>query len=340
MQETTLLDLGERRILREIIPRFVTGAGDDCAALAWEAPFVCVTTDPVPRPAAEVIGGDDDAFWLGWLLVTINASDLAAAGARPQAFVAALDLPSTYTVRSLERLLEGIQRSCAANGLKYVGGNLREAKQLGAVGTAFGASKHKPLTRVGAQKGDLLLALGQSGRFWSDVELIRSGGMVEKVRSPVFSPVSQSQTVCVLHEAGLLRCAMDTSDGLAPSIEELARTNNLTIGVDIEAIRRESKIAGLVGNRPERYWFGWGDWTVIAAVSPGKLDSVAAAMAGQGTPWAQIGTFEDSGNEVFLRDGSRHIRAARLESERFTPDSWFTEGIDGYIRRLNEYPLP
>src|SRR5262245_17352750 len=126
----TLFDLGERRILREIIPRFVSAAGDDCASVTLRSSHVLITTDPVPRPAARIIGQDDDPYWLGWLLVTINASDIAASGAVPEGFVAALDLPKHFAVTDFERLLQGIVDSCQAHGLRYVGGNIREANEI------------------------------------------------------------------------------------------------------------------------------------------------------------------------------------------------------------------
>jgi thiamine-monophosphate kinase len=62
---TTLGDLGERRILAEIIPRFVANAGDDCAVLGVNGQNIVVTTDPVPPPAAHVIAGDADLYWMG-----------------------------------------------------------------------------------------------------------------------------------------------------------------------------------------------------------------------------------------------------------------------------------
>ena len=111
-----LSDLGERRILSEIIPRYTTGTGDDCAAIKLEGNYLSVSTDPCPRPAAEVLAGDEDPYWFGWLLVTINASVLAAAGASTSSFLASLDLPRDWPVVQFERLLAGICDSCNANG--------------------------------------------------------------------------------------------------------------------------------------------------------------------------------------------------------------------------------
>lgn len=250
---TTLSDLGERRLLREVIPRFVEGAGSDCAIIRPQGATVVVTTDPVPRPAAEVIGGDRDPYWLGWLLVTINASDIAASGARPDSFVAALDLPGDYLLSDFERLLFGIQSSCRANHLKYVGGNLRESNVLAGVGTAFGSTNFQPLTRAGLKVGDSIYVLGAGGRFWTDVSKLSRGAEIDKRSSPLFSPISQSPIMHVLHEQGLARCAMDTSDGLAPTLEELALVNELTLEIDVRSMCVTGECDEEVRN-----WFGWG----------------------------------------------------------------------------------
>jgi thiamine-monophosphate kinase len=335
----TLFDLGERRILREIIPRFVTGAGDDCASVCLGSTQLVITTDPVPRPAAQVIGHDDDPYWVGWLLVTINASDIAASGARPEGFVAALDLPRDFPVPQFERLLEGIRDSCHANGLRYIGGNIREGKDVAAVGTAFGSCSQAPLTRRGAKPGDHVVVLGVGGRFWSDAFMVRAGARVDKRNSPLFSPIAQANIVHHLNEAHLIHCAMDTSDGLAPTLEELALVNNLSIHVDLTLIRAASDLPAGV-SRPERFWFGWGDWTVIAAVSQQALEHLAERAKDLGASWSVIGHFHEGEPELRLFDGDRSIRAHRLESERFAPDSWFLVGIEEYIRRLQAFPLP
>src|SRR5437762_13765694 len=122
----TLQDFGEREIIREILPRYTSGIGDDCAILNVKSSHLVVTTDPVPEPASKLLGGDPDPYWTGWLLVIINASDLAAAGANPDAFLAAIEAPATTPVDDFERFLSGVSDACSAEGLQYIGGNLRE----------------------------------------------------------------------------------------------------------------------------------------------------------------------------------------------------------------------
>src|SRR6266478_7782182 len=236
--DKTLADLGEREIVRRILPKYCHGIGDDCAILTLDGHSICVTTDPVPQPAAKVIGNDPDLFWMGWLLVIINASDLAAAGARPLAFVTSIEAPSNLLISEFERLLEGIREGCGSEGLRYVGGNLREAKALSAVGTAFGTSeRHCLLTRKGAKPGDLVVSVGAGGIFWRDALRLRNLSISPvKEISPVFKPHSQVRAMEQLNRAGLIVAAIDNSDGLLPTLDQLAATNSLAIRLDLDEL--------------------------------------------------------------------------------------------------------
>mgnify|MGYP003672102138 CR=1 FL=1 len=339
LTDLKLTDLGERRILKEIIPKFVSGAGDDCSITSLANGFLVSTMDPVPMPAAQAIGGSDDPYFAGWLLVTINASDIAASGATPQTFLASFDMPRDWPVSSLERLMKGIRESCQMQGLEYVGGNIRESNKFVATGVANGFCPTKPLTRSGAESGSRLLVFGESGKFWSDVLDFKAGRIVDKALSPLFQPVSQSQNMHFLHERGLLQCAMDTSDGLAPTLEELASKNHLGLLIDTQQIKDHSQQLTSL-ERPERLWMGWGDWTVAAAVSPSRIQEVHRTCADRGVLATEIGEFTDSKVGVYLEDGGVRIALGRLESERFAKDSWFHLGIEAYEEMLRQFPLP
>ncbi|MCK1754137.1 thiamine-monophosphate kinase [Bradyrhizobium sp. 137] len=336
-----LIDLGEREILKQIIPRFVTGAGDDCAIIEIAGGHLVVTTDPVPPPAAAAIGQDDDPFWMGWLLVTINVSDLAAAGAVPLGFLAAIECEAERTTASFERLLEGVRASCSAAQIAYVGGNLREAARLSAVGTAFGmCTPYRPLTRIGAKDGDIIVSIGQGGAFWRDaIRLLEGKGIGAKEESPVFKPVSQIGFVHHLAREHLVAAAMDNSDGLLPSLSELANKNSLGVVLDLEALT----VPGLTREESDdaaRYWLGWGDWNVILAVSPAHEHRVFELAHVAGVSASRIGRFTTEHREVILRRGNNTALAPRLESERFARDSWMLKGIGEYVRMLKEVSLP
>ena len=112
--------------------------GDDAAIidLSLAEEDLVVTTDPCPVPMAWTLGFDD-YYYYGWLLATINLSDLAAMGATPVGLVNSLVLPPETTVASFERLLDGFDESCERAGAIALGGNIKEGSlQCGA--TALG----------------------------------------------------------------------------------------------------------------------------------------------------------------------------------------------------------
>jgi thiamine-monophosphate kinase len=340
-EETTLCDIGEREIVRRILPKYSVGIGDDCASITVNAQQVIITTDPVPQPAARVIGNDPDLFWMGWLLVTINASDLAAAGAHPLAFLAAIEAPSSLALHQFERFLTGVKESCASEGLAYVGGNLREASALSAVGTAIGScDAGGMLKRQGAAVGDLVVSVGPGGIFWRDALALKLHGIVPtKGNSPLYKPHSQLRVMERLAQDGLVVAAIDNSDGLLPTLGQLSTANSVAIRVDLD--RFVVPMGGLgLDVDPARLWLGWGDWNVVAVVRRPEIERVIAVAESVGIPIYQLGEFVNGAAQVLLtRDGEVRV-APRLESERFARDSWFAEGIDGYIDRLLSIPLP
>src|SRR4051812_30627116 len=117
---TTLNTLGERRIIAEVFAKRYAHRerpfGDDCAVV-METPTgtIVASTDPSPKPVAWELGIRDYYHW-GWLLASINLSDLAAAGASPIGLLTSLTLPGDMSQAILERFLDGVDECCDAYG--------------------------------------------------------------------------------------------------------------------------------------------------------------------------------------------------------------------------------
>ena len=93
----------------------------------------------------------------------------------------------------------------------------------------------------------------------------------------------------------------------------------MTIEIDISSFRRDdAKLEGTAA-RPERFWFGWGDWTVVTAIEEDALPTVKRIMDGLAKPWCDAGYIVAGPPDVCLVDGALRMRAQRLESERFAP---------------------
>ncbi len=344
MTEQTLGDVGERRIIREVLPIYCSPAGDDCATFVAPPGTLVITTDPVPEPAAKVIGNDPDAYWMGWLLVTINCSDIAAAGAAPSAFVAAIEAPAATRMRDFERFLSGIKDACGEHGIAYVGGNLREGPRLTATGTAVGVVQSgNPLTRTGAKIGDVVVSVGMGGVFWRDAFSIRRGTSVPKASSPLFRPVAQIEAMVILRAHNMVAAAIDNSDGLLPTLEQLAICNNVGIEIETQMLRESHSSVVRESVDVARLWLGWGDWNVICTVRNDRLSEAVQLMRSRGHTLVVIGRVveQQPGAAVVVIVGRRErLAAPRIESERFAKDSWFSAGIGAYIGMLESARLP
>ena len=160
--------------------------------------------------------------------------------------------------------------------------------------------------------------------------------------SPVFRPSSQWRAMNALAEAGAIVAAIDNSDGLLPSLEQLSAANALQIEVNVT--KMTAGVASSEGCPEElavRSCFGWGDWNVVAIVENKDVDRAAQIARDNGSQVTAIGVCRtDRSASVVLRRGERSIIAPRLESERFAHDSWFSQGIESYVESLSNLELP
>ena len=121
----TLADVGELDLLDMLRPylaeadrSLLIAPGDDAAA--WEAPegrVVVVTTDTLAQDVHFRDPRDEDAAdALGWKLLAVSLSDLAAMGAEPGPAFLALALPEHWPVAHLLALYRGLSACATAHG--------------------------------------------------------------------------------------------------------------------------------------------------------------------------------------------------------------------------------
>lgn len=329
-------DLGERAILDSVLrPRYggVRGFGDDCAVLdaVTELPGgeLVATTDSCPTPLVSILG-ERDLYYAGWLLATINLSDLAAAGATPLGLVVNYTLPGETTVGQFRRLLDGVDDCAASHGTRVVGGDLRDGpvRQLSA--TAIGRCvPDGRLGRTGASAGDRLLLIGSPGYLWAYALL--AGGQaslpdsaVAEIRSRACRPQAQVAAGRILATGGLARAAMDVSDGLYPTVRTLCEANGLgaTITTGIRLDDAVADVCDQAGLTPFDLAQAWGDWTLVAAVRPQDLAVAEKSLLEEGVAVHEIGTLVSPAEGLRLRDGDTVSPWRGIAQERFSASSW------------------
>ncbi len=207
--------------------------------LPGDAGVLAVTTDGLAEETATGLYTDPEL--IGWMLVTINASDLAAVGADPLGILLCETLPPDVTPEWIAALNAGIRAACEATGLGVLGGDTNAGSAIHLVGTALGLiTDGRPLTRCGARPGDRLYASGPLGLggAYALSRLARRGNG----GSLAYRPRAR------LREGQLLRAfasaCMDTSDGAIATVDELARRNGIGFRLD-EPVERWTHTAAL-----------------------------------------------------------------------------------------------
>jgi thiamine-monophosphate kinase len=340
----TLGELGEREIMNRVFrPRYrdTPGFGDDCALLAPALTAdgeLVATTDTCPTPLVAQLG-DTDLYYAGWLLATINISDLAAAGATPLGLVVNYTLPARTTVAEFERLLDGVDACAQRHGTRVTGGDLRDGDPMVLTATAVGhCGKGRRLGRSGAVEGDSLLLVGSPGYLWATALI--AGGQATlpsvaeaEIRRRARMPIAQLAGGRILAESGLAHSAMDVSDGLFATVRTLCEANGLgarmTTDVRLDPVLAD--VCAQSGIAEFDLAATWGDWSLLVAVDAADVAAALNSLAAASIPARVIGTLVGAGDGITL-DG--HTEWHGVAQERFSDRSWHGRDLDRWMADL------
>lgn len=349
MTSGVMRDFGERRLIAELLGKRygdVDNFGDDAARLPQppDGATLVATTDPCPPPMSAQLGVSD-LYYYGWLLATINLSDLAAAGAEPLGLLTSFVLRADTPVADFERLLDGVDDCAQAVGTRVVGGNLKEGKDIDLSGTAVGAcAGREPLSRRGAAVGDVIVVIGDLGTFWAGVLAVKAGRLadpIDPLLRNVFRPQAKVVVMSALAREGLLTAAIDNSDGLYPSLAQLAAANGVGCRLEHERFVFTNDVLEVAGDfdlDPVRLALGWGDWQVVTTAKPDLVERIRKLGGEHGVPVHELGVIVPGTDVLLELDGEAGLLLA-LDSERFAAQSWFTVGLAAYIAELTKAPL-
>lgn len=228
---------------------------------------------------------------VGWKLVAVNLSDLAAKGATPAAALLSL------TISSDERwdlaFLDGIEAACESYGLALLGGDTISLpagapRVLGL--TAIGRAAERIPLRGGATPGDALWLIGTLGDAAAGLSLLQddaaaTGPLVEVYQRPV--PQLASGQVLAPHANAM----MDVSDGLLIDANRMAEASGCGIRIDLDAVPLSSAYVRERGDSRDARLFaatGGDDYALLAALPP-DLDPLRLSLPDR-TTIGRVGT--------------------------------------------------
>jgi thiamine-monophosphate kinase len=211
---------------------------------------------------------------VGWKLVTVNLSDLAAKGATPAGALLSLSIsgPGEWEIN----FLSGIEAACESYGLPLIGGDTialppGAPRVLGL--TAIGRAGPNVPDRASGKPGDALWLVGTVGDAAAGLVLLSedrhaAGTLVDVYRRPV-PQLSAGQAL-----APHAHAMMDVSDGLLLDASRMAGASGCGIKIELETLPLSSAFVAERGQNLAARLFaatGGDDYALLAAL-PTDLD--------------------------------------------------------------------
>jgi thiamine-monophosphate kinase len=246
---------------------------------------------------------------VGWKLVAVNLSDLAAKGARPAGALLSLTLSGDGAWES--EFLTGVEHACESYALPLIGGDtiaLPEGRPRVLGLTAIGRAGANVPGRSGGTAGDALWLVGTVGDAAAGLAQLQAdsraiGPLVDIYRRPI--PQLGAGEALAPHAHAM----MDVSDGLLLDASRLAQASGCTAAIAIDDLPLSSAIVAERGSGLESRLFaasGGDDYALLAALPPG-LDPATLSLP-KGTRISRIGTLVAGEAPLSLTSGGEPVQ--------------------------------
>ncbi len=155
--------------LKSLIPPSLQGPfsiGDDAAILPNSSQKSLLFSTDVIVEGVDFLLGKKGARpeQIGHKALAVNLSDMAAMGARPVAFIAAIGIPKNFAQKSVERVAKGMISLAKKFKIKWVGGDITRSDKFFISIAILGEQNPKKIVkRSGAKLGDLIFVTGDLG---------------------------------------------------------------------------------------------------------------------------------------------------------------------------------
>jgi thiamine-monophosphate kinase len=253
--------------------------------------------------------GDDPPASVGWKLVAVNLSDLAAKGASPAGALLAMSLSGTE--RWDGEFLTGVEHACESYGLPLIGGDTialpKGAPKVFGM-TVIGRAAARVPDRAGGEPDDALWLVGTLGDAAAGLAQLQSdrnasGPLVDIYRRPI-PQLSAGQAL-----APHAHAMMDVSDGLLLDAKRMAEASGCAIAIDLDQLPLSSAfVAERGGDLAARLFAATGgdDYALLAALAP-ELDPESFSLP-KGTRVTRIGTLTAGAPRISLTSGGKRVR--------------------------------
>ncbi|MFO8231294.1 MAG: thiamine-phosphate kinase, partial [Longimonas sp.] len=317
----------------------LTGIGDDAAVIRQpDGRVQAYTTDSL------IEGVHFDRTFmpmehLGFKLISVNVSDLAAMNVSPEYALITIAIPKNITVEHLRTLYEGVKKACDAYGMTVVGGDTTSAHALTLSVTAWGSAEAEAVVqRSGAQVGDAICVTGDLGASYAGLKILADERKRLEDEGDDFEPAvdafpyvirrhlappAQEASVRRWRNAGFRPTSLiDISDGLSSEVHHICEASGVGARLFAPAlpVHPETRsVADHFGEDVDVYaFFGGEDYELLFTADESDLDVLDE------TTYTIIGEITDASKGVLVEQGDG--TAIPMQPGGF---DHFDEGDDG-----------
>lgn len=232
------------------------------------------------------------------------ASDLAAKGAKPLACMISLGLPSDITKEYVLDLAKGFLQASQEFGVSIVGGDTNESSDMVIDCSMIGTANKLP-KRSGARPGDALVVSGRFGYPASGLAILLHGSKAEPgfeklAVSSVLQPMARQKFGSL---ARYFSSSIDSSDGLAISLYEIAVQSKVDILIDYDAVKAAGVEEFAMHNglqARELVFYGGEEYEIVCSIPREKLARATLAAKKAGVEFHVIGEVKKGTGQVLL----------------------------------------
>ncbi|MDE1814651.1 MAG: thiamine-phosphate kinase [Thaumarchaeota archaeon] len=236
-------------------------------------------------------------------------SDFACKGIKPIFATIALAIPRGFTQKMINELADGFLKSSKEFGLRIVGGDTNEGKELVIEVSMFGDSSKKMPTRGGAKAGDIVITSGPFGYSSAGLKIVLNGYKVKsqaakEFRKAIFRPTPR--LAFGLRAARYFSSSMDSSDGLAITLNDMSEQSKKKFVItsiptknNVIKFARQNKI-----NLEDLVFCGGEEYEIVFTIHPRDLNRVRNLAKKIGISLYEIG-YATNGKNVVLVDNDR-----------------------------------
>ncbi|WP_457574851.1 thiamine-phosphate kinase [Desulfolithobacter sp.] len=313
---------------RELAEGLIRTIGDDCAVIRRTDRSVWLLS---MDSLVEQVHFDlrfHPPYQLGRKAVSVNVSDVAAMGGRPQFLLLSLGLPPDLDQAWFEAFMAGLESACREYGCLLIGGDtVSSPRALTLTLTVIGEqAREAVIYRNGARPGDDIWISGELGLAAAGLDLFRQGiARKNDEFSPLFArhldPSARVGLGEALARSGEVRAMLDLSDGLATDLAHLCRESG--VGARVEAglfpIHPALERAAVLLDHDPVDWMlrGGEDYELLFTASPSSARVLHSLADEEGLKLHKVGRIVSQQGVVLAREKKDKLLLERIDFQGY-----------------------